>query len=160
MVNDVNPVQEWKAKLPIVVTEPGIVTDVSPLQPKKAESPIDVTDPGIVKAPFLPPGYSTKQVKSLLKRTPSAEEYIGFSDSTSIVIKLRHSAKAPVPIKVAVLGMAIDVRLLQPLNAESPIVVTEFGMLTDVSPLQRLNAESPIVVTEFGMVIDVRLLHF
>ena len=43
MVTDVNLLQYWKAKLPILVTEFGIVTDVNNLQSQKAMFPILVT---------------------------------------------------------------------------------------------------------------------
>ena len=44
----VNPVQSLNTKLPILVTEDGIVIDVNPVQPKNALLPIVVTEDGIV----------------------------------------------------------------------------------------------------------------
>lgn len=56
------------------------------------------------------------------------------------------------------LGMLIEVRLLQSLNANSPIVVTLLGMLIEVRPLLR-KAPLPMDVTLLGMPIEVRLLQ-
>ena len=44
----VKPVHSRKAKLPIEVTEFGILTEVKPLQPLNAEEPIEVTELGII----------------------------------------------------------------------------------------------------------------
>ena len=48
IVTDVSPLQNKNAARPIEVTELGIVTDVSPLQLLNASSPIEVTELGIV----------------------------------------------------------------------------------------------------------------
>ena len=56
------------------------------------------------------------------------------------------------------LGMLIEVRLLQSLNANSPIVLTLLGMLIEVRPLLR-KAPLPMDVTLLGMPIEVRLLQ-
>ena len=49
MVNEVRPLQPWKAELPMEVTLLGMVTEVRPLQPEKAELPMEVTLLAIVR---------------------------------------------------------------------------------------------------------------
>ena len=56
-------------------------------------------------------------------------------------------------IEVMLLGIVIEVRLLQSLNAYSPIEVTPSGMVTEVRLWQRWNAYSPIEVTLSGIMV-------
>ena len=49
-----------------------------------------------------------------------------------IEARLEHSANAPFPIEVMLLGIVIEVRLEHSANASSPIEVTPSGMLIEV----------------------------
>ena len=74
---------------------------------------------------------------------------------------LVHLRKAPPPIVVTELGMAINVNLLQSQNANEPIVVTdELDMkVTEVIFVQLSKAYAPIVVTDSGIVTEVKLVQ-
>ena len=62
-------------------------------------------------------------------------------------------------MRVALFGIVIDVKPLQPENALSPMLVTPFPIVTDVKPLQPENALPSMRVTLFGIVIDVKPLQ-
>ena len=55
------------------------------------------------------------------------------------------------------LGMVIEVKLLQPANAQFPILLTLFGMVIEVKLEQPENALSPMLLMLLGMVIEVKL---
>ena len=63
---------------------------------------------------------------------------------------------------VTLLGMVIDVRLLQSWKAYNPMLVTLLGMVIDVRLLQFVKAEIPIVVNceSSANKTDIRPVHF
>ena len=77
--------QPPKAKLPIDVTELGMVTSVKPEQPEKAKSPIFVTELGIIVLwhPVIRVLLSVSIIALQLLR----ESYLGFPFSTTIEVK-------------------------------------------------------------------------
>jgi len=88
IVTLVKPVQPENAKPPILVTLLGIVILVKPLQPENTAPPMLVTLFGIVRAPVLPSGHISREVLSLLYKTPSKLLYFVLLESTVIAVKL------------------------------------------------------------------------
>ena len=111
MVTDVNP-QPPKALFPIDVTLFPIVTDINPLQPRKASSPIDVIS--------SPKTTSFIEVWLLNHELPT-DLHNKITDNSL------QSLNTSLPIDVTLLGMVIEIKLLQPLNAKSLIWLTERG---------------------------------
>ena len=54
---------------------------------------------------------------------------------------------------VKLLGMVIEVRLMQPSKASFPMLVTPLGIVIEVRPLQPLKAATPMLVTLLGMIV-------
>ena len=115
-----------KAYSPILSTLLGISIEVKLLLPKDA-SPMVVTLSGIKYDPFLPAGYWTSKVVSLLNKTPSTAQYRGLSEATLIVDNLGQYAKTPSSMFVMLFGISIDVKLRQYQKASYPMLVTLLG---------------------------------
>ena len=61
--------------------------------------------------------------------------------------------KACFPMLVTLLGMSMEVKLVQREKAYIPILVTPSGMVMEVRPLQPPKASSPMLVTLEGMTV-------
>ena len=72
-----------------------------------------------------------------------------------VIFKLLHPSKASGSTLV-LLGIIIEVKLVQSLNADPHIFATLLGMVIEVKPVQPANALSPIYYTLLGMVIEVK----
>lgn len=87
------------------------------------------------------------------------ESYDLFPTSTSIEVRHMHCSKTLSPMLDTLLGIVMEVRLLQPENAKRPMLVTLLGIVIKDKPLQYLKAEPPMLFTLEGMVIEVRPLQ-
>ena len=142
--------------MPIEVTLSGILIETRLLQPKKALLPIEVTPLGIVVTEQ--PTSKRLLPVSMMALQFSRESYTALPSSTTIEVRFPlQLLKTLFPSEVTLLGMVIEVRLLQPSNALSPIEVTLLGIVMEVRLRQFLNAMNPIEVTPSGMVIEERL---
>jgi hypothetical protein len=133
-----------KADEPMVVTEVGITT-VSRLALRKNEY-------GSIVASEV--GKLTNRKFGHINPTLAPRDVSRFDDARSNEVT-PDSRNACVPIDTTAVPIAIEVRVVQPMNAAVPITVTESGTAKDVRA-EALKAKSPIVVTEFGMVMVVR----
>ena len=73
------------------------------------------------------------------------------------LVMLLFPAKTRSPIVVTLLGMVIEVRVVQLSNAELPIEVILFGIVIEVRPVQAKQKLSGIAVNDVGIFTLCRL---
>ena len=110
-------------------------------------------------SPYLPPGYATRILPSLLYRTPSTDMNDSLLELTSIETRFVHPENAPEPKLVSVDGRNTFVKLVHDENALFPIVLTPSGIVKNLKPEQPLNVLDSIVLTVPGIVTLSKLLH-
>ena len=120
-----------------------------------------VTPSGIsyLTVSFLPSGYFSICVFSLLNKIPFSLIYSLLLLSTFILFKLLHPENACCPIFVTPSGIVILFKLLHPPNVSCPIFVTLSGIVILSKLLHPENVASPMLITPSGIVIFFNALH-
>ena len=103
---------------------------VGELQKAKAAYPILVTLSGISVA--TQPAINVLLLVSIMALHPPRESNVVLFSATVMVVRLGHSAKAPIPMLATLAGMVMAVRLLQLKKAYASMLVTLSGMVMAV----------------------------
>ena len=131
----------------MLVTPLGIVIEVKPVQSLNTFLAIPTTSLGISNEPVgLVPLYPKSHF------FPSARNAYIRSPSFALLYKYV-PLNASLPMLVTLLGIVIEVKLVQPENAPSPMLVTPSGIVIEVKPVQPENACSLITTNSFGRIM-------